>query len=66
MERRCYRVWMRDGFVCSCTEYSAEAARAHAVSLAEASCKGLVMSARDRRWALTVVHVEDIDYESQQ
>jgi hypothetical protein len=59
-DRRCFRVWMADGYCCLVVATSDADARKKAVGLAERACDGAAMSAAERRRALRVKNVEDL------
>lgn len=55
--RRCYRVWMKDGYASLHDAESEAIAKAAAIALATKNTEGLAMTPAERRKAITVDYV---------
>lgn len=57
----CYRIWMKDGYARLLDASTEEEARRIAVEMTTKDVEGCAMSAREKRQALTVDYVDQLD-----
>lgn len=58
--RRCYRVWMKDGYASLHDAESEDDARQQAIALATKNIQGAAMTSREKREAVTVDYVTNL------